>query len=149
MIITADTNLFIYATDERDPVRQAAALAATEALQARQSPIALQVCGEFYRACTRRLKRSPWEAAQGARNLMTAYPTFAQTRHSMERALAEAAAGRLSFWDAALLAAADEAGCTHMLSEDMQDGLRVGRTEIVRAFDIGGVSERVRSLLQL
>ena len=149
MIVTADTNLFVYAVDDRDPTRQGAALGLIEALKARRSPIALQVCGEFYRASTRRLKRSPWEAAQGARNLMTAYPTFGPTRRSTERALAEAAAGRFSYWDAALLAAADEADCTHILSEDMQEGMGIGGIEVVRVFDESGISEPVRALLQI
>ena len=149
MIVTADTNIFVYQFDERDPVKFRAAAAVVDVLQERDSPIALQVCGEFYRACTRRLRRSPWEAAQGARNLMVAHPVFGSTRRSTERALAEAAAGRLSFWDANLLAAAEGAGCTHMLSEDMQDGIRLGTVEGVRPFDEAGLSERARALLQL
>ena len=149
MIVTADTNVFVYMTDARERTKHAAAGLIAETLRLRTLPIALQVCGEFYRACTRKLGRSPWEAAQAARNLLTAYPTFAATRGSMERALAEAAAGRLSFWDANLLAAAEEAGCTHILSEDMADGLRLGRIEVVRPFDASGPSERARQLLDL
>jgi predicted nucleic acid-binding protein len=149
VIVTADTNLFVYAVDERDPEKLAGALAVTEALRERQWPIGLQVCGEFYRASTRRLKRSPWEAAQGARNLMVSFGVFPATMRSTERALAEAASGRFSFWDANLLSAAEEAGCTHLISEDMQDGARLGRVEVVRAFDTAGVSSRARELLQL
>jgi predicted nucleic acid-binding protein len=149
MIVTADTNLFVYAVDGRDPAKQVSALDLIEVLETRRSPIALQVCGEFFRACTRRLNRSGWEAAQGARNLMTAYRTFGPTRSSTERALAEAAAGRFSYWDAALLAAAEEAECTHILSEDMQDGVCLGRIEVVRPFAAGDVSERARELLRL
>ena len=149
MIVTADTNVFVYAIDERDPGKLADAFAITEALRQRQWPIGLQVCGEFYRASTRRLNRSPWEAAQGARNLMVAFGVFAATMRSMERAFAEAAAGRFSFWDANLLSAAEEAGCTHILSEDMGDGARLGRIEVVRAFDGGGIAHRAREILGL
>ncbi len=149
MIVTADTNVFVYGVDERSPGRQAAAFTALDAVRVRGWPIGLQVCGEFYRACTRRLHRSPWEAAQAARNLMVLYATFVGTRASTERALAQAAAGRFSYWDAALLAAADEAECTHLLSEDMHDGARLGRVEVVRLFDGDQLSERARSLLGL
>ena len=149
MIVTADTNVFVYAIDERDPGKLADAFAVTEALRQREWPIGLQVCGEFYRASTRRLNRSPWEAAQGARNLMISFGVFAATMRSMERAFAEAAAGRFSFWDANLLSAAEEAGCTHILSEDMGDGARLGRIEVVRAFDGGGIAHRAREILGL
>lgn len=149
MIVTLDSNILVYTVDDRDPDRQAAAQAMTEALRTAGGPLGLQVCGEFYRALTRRLLRAPWEAAQVARNLMIAFPVFTTTMRSMERALAEAASARFSFWDANLLSAAEAAGCTHLISEDMKDGSRLGGLEVVGAFDDGGVSERVRNILGL
>ena len=149
MIVTLDTNVLVYTVDDRDPVRQGAAQEMTEALRLAGGPLALQVCGEFYRASTRRLLRAPWEAAQISRNLMIAFPVFATTMRSMERALAEAAAARFSFWDANLLCAAEAAGCTHMISEDMKDGSRLGGLEVVGAFDDGAISERARKVLGL
>lgn len=149
MIVTLDTNVLVYTVDDREPQRQAAAQEMTQALRSLGGPLALQVCGEFYRASTRRLLRTPWEAAQITRNLMIAFPVFATTMRAMERALAEAAAARFSFWDANLLCAAEMAGCTHLISEDMQDGSRVGGIEVVRAFDDGAVSERARKVLGL
>jgi predicted nucleic acid-binding protein len=80
---------------------------------------------------------------------MTSFPVFSASVQSTARAFAEAASGRLSFWDANLLCSAEHAGCTHIISEDMADGLRIGRLEVVRAFDNGRPSERVRAILQL
>ncbi len=41
----------------------------------------------------------------------------------------------LSYWDSLICAAALEAGCAKLLSEDMQDGLVIdGRLEIVNPF---------------
>lgn len=140
MIVTADTNLFVYAVDEREPDKKAVAIEIVGRLQEQGAPIGLQVCGEFFRAATRRLKRTPWEAAQGARNLLTSFPVFTATSRSVTAALAAAAAGQFSFWDANLLAAADEAGCDVLLSEDFRDGTRLGRVVVVQPFAAGGIS---------
>lgn len=148
-MITADTNVFVYNIDVDDPAKHRAAADIVDALAARRAPIALQVAGEFYSAVTRGLRRPPWEAAQAARNLVASFPTISATRRSTERALAEAASGRLSFWDANLLSAAEEGGCTHIISEDMHDGAKLGRIEIVKAFDEGRISFRARQLLGL
>ena len=40
----------------------------------------------------------------------------------------------LSFYDALIVAAALEAGCTRLLSEDLQDGLRIERLTIENPF---------------
>lgn len=149
MIITADTNIFLYSVDERAPDKQSVALELIEVVRRSRWPVGLQVAGEFYRAATRRLGKAPWEAAQGARNLIASYPSFTATRRSTERALAEAASGRFSFWDANLLSAAEAAGCTHMLTEDMRDGTRLGAIEVVSAFDGSGISARALALLGL
>jgi len=149
MIVTADTILFVYAVDFRDAAKHEAAYAIAMELGTSQAPIGLQVVGEFYRAVVRRLSFVPWDAARAARNLLTSHTSFRSSHQSTERALAEAAAGRFSYWDAALLCAAEEAGCTHILSEDMADGARLGRLEIVNPFGPAGISERARALLSL
>ena len=146
-MITADTNVFVYNVDLDDAAKHRASVEIVDALVAQGSPIALQVAGEFYSAMTRGLRRPPWQAAQAARNLLTTFPVISATRRSAERALAEAASGRLSFWDANLLSAAEEGGCTFILSEDMSDGLRLGALEVVHPFAGGGLSDRARALL--
>ena len=149
MTPTIDTNILVYSVDGRDPGRQVVAQVVTEAVRLSGGPLGLQVCGEFYRVTTKRFRQPPWLAAQAARNYMTAFPVFPATIASTERALAEAAAGRLSFWDANLVWAAEQAGCTHLVSEDMADGLLIGRLEVVNPFDGAQVSERIRELLHL
>lgn len=150
MIVTLDANILVYSVDHRDLKKHEACKSLLAALVASGGPLGLQVCGEFYNAVTRRLHHAPWVAAQGARNFITAFPIFGSNSSTFQTALAEAATGRLSFWDANLLAAAEAAGCTHMISEDMHDGARLGRIEVVAAFaPDGGVSDRARTLLQI
>lgn len=146
---TIDTNVFFYVLDSRDPLKQAAAQVLVEALRGEDCHVALQVCGELYASITKKLRRAPWEAGQAARNVLVAFPTFATSRSAVERALAEASAGRFSYWDALLLASAAEAGCKLCFSEDMADGIRLGDIEVVAPFGPSGISERARSLLTL
>jgi len=146
-LLTADTNIFVYAIDGRDQRKHEIAKDVRDRLKAISAPIGFQVVSEFYSAATRRLKRTPWEAAQGARNLLMSYPCFAMTSDSISRALAETSAERFSYWDALLLASADLAGCKAILSEDMADGIRLGGIEVVHPFAEAGLSERAQAAL--
>ncbi len=149
MIPSIDTNILVYSLDARDPAKQRVAQDVVREVRNRGGILALQACGEFFRAATRRLGQTPWAASQATRNWLHAFPIFAASIQSMERALTETATGRLSFWDANLLSAAEMAGCTHFFSEDMASGARLGRLEVVRPFDGAEPSEPVRRLLGL
>ncbi len=81
--------------------------------------------------------------------LLDDFETFPSSKPAARAALIEMAAGRLSYWDALMLASAAEAGCTVMLSEDMQDGAILFGLEIVNPFAAGGLSARAAELLGL
>lgn len=144
---TIDTNVFVYALDARDPLKQRIAVELLSALHGRGGRVALQSIGELYSALTRRLGRAPWEAAQAARNALASFDAYGATESAVETALAEAMTGRFSYWDALLLAAAHSAGCDICFSEDMKDGARLGNVEIVSPFGASGLSDRARSVL--
>lgn len=147
-MISADSNVFIYLSDDSAPIKQRAALAITARLQSVDAAISLQVVGEVRHVLRRKFGHSGWRASEVAHNLLRTYSTFGYSRRAVERALEQSAVGRLSYWDALLLAAADEAGCTTFFSEDMQDGGRWGRMEIVNPFAPDGVSPRAREVLE-
>lgn len=144
-MLTADSNLLVYAVDGRDAAKHRAASHIVKRLEQTGAPLGLQAIGEYYAALTRRLKRPTWQAAQSARNYLAKFRTFAITGESVGLALAEASAGRFSYWDALLLASADLAGCTVLLSEDMADGARLGGIEVVHPFAESGLSERAQA----
>jgi predicted nucleic acid-binding protein len=148
-VISSDTNVFVYASDPRDPVKRDAADAIVEALGRADSVVGLQVIGELQNALRRRVRTPPSVAYQAARNLLMRFQTFAYDERAVELALGEAIIGRLSYWDALLLAAADAAGVTVMLSEDMGDGLVYRGLEVVNPFGPHGPSDRARRLLSL
>lgn len=145
--VTIDTNVFFYVLDARDPAKQAAAIELIEAARRADCAIALQVCGELHAAVTKKLRRAPWEAAQAARNVLTSFSSFGASRIAVERALAEAGAGRFAYWDALLLASAHEAGREVCFSEDMADGTMFGSVEVVAPFGPAGVSARASAVL--
>lgn len=149
-MISADTNILVYAVDDRDEQgRQPVAREVVLRLTALQQPIALQVVGELQNVLRRRLNLPPHAAMQQARNIFATFPNFAYDAGCVEVALAQAAAGRFSYWDALLLAACARTGVTSLLSEDMQDGAVFQGVRIVNPFSPQGLSPRARELLQL
>lgn len=149
-MISADTNVFVYAADDRDDLgRQAAAAAVISALARREQPIALQVVGELQNVLRRRLRLPPHLAMQQARNIFALFPNFPYDADCVDVALAQAAAGRFGYWDALLLAACARAGVKILLSEDMQDGAVFSGVRVVNPFSPQGVSPAARELLEL
>ena len=148
-MITADSNVFVYLHDEAAPLKRSTARLVTGELIRRDSAIALQVIGEYQNVLRRRLKVPPWLAAQEGRTLLEAFETFPPSRSGAERALEQLAAGRLSYWDALLVAAAADAGCSVLLSEDMQDGGELFGVKIVNPFGSEGLSPAAREALGL
>lgn len=149
MRLAADTNVFVYAVDQRDPLKQLAARTIYGDLVRMRQPLALQVVGEFQNALRRRLGMSPAAACQEARNLLVSSPTFGHDAACVDLALAHAAAGRFSYWDALLLAACSRAGVEALLTEDMHDGAIFAGVRIVNPFSSDGLSPKARDILEL
>ena len=148
-MITADTNIFVYTVDPRDPAKQATARTVVARMRTARTQVALQVVGEFQNVVRRKLKLQRGDAAISAMDILTGFQVFPATRSAARTALMEMAAGRLSYWDALMLASAAEAGCTAMLSEDMQDGATIFGLKIINPFAPTGVSDRAAKLLGL
>ena len=119
-----DTNVLVYAASEREVDRPKAVLAR---VLLRRGPsefaISLQVLQEFYSVA-----RSPKKLAlshdeslrfcQQWRAFTVSEPTLAL----FDRALDLCQRHQLSYYDAAILAAAGQLGCTKVYSEDLNDG---------------------------
>ena len=146
-MITADTNIFVYTLDPRDPLKQAVAKEVVARARRGRSPVALQVVGEFQNVLRRKLRFPPAEAAISARDVLTSFDIFLASTSAADAALTEMVFGRLSYWDTLMLVSAAEAGCTAMLSEDMQDGAVLHGVEIVNPFDMDGMSPRAAERL--
>ncbi|CAN5460219.1 hypothetical protein BH10PSE4_BH10PSE4_29260 [soil metagenome] len=149
-MITADSNVFVYLYDEEQPAKRATAEIVIRALADRETVLALQVVGEVQNVLRRKFKVPTWKAAQVGYNLLQTFETFAYSRDAVARALEQLSSSHYSYWDALLLASADEAGCTVLLSEDMKNGARLGGVSILNPFTTSGdLSPSARELLEL
>jgi predicted nucleic acid-binding protein len=124
-----DTNVLVYTAATDDPARcERATDIVTRAVASSRCVLATQNVIEFVAVTSRRRGGgvpllSPEAAAARARDLMVMFPALARPdQNSVLAALAEAVAGRASWWDAMLAATLAGAGCTVLLSEDMHDG---------------------------
>jgi predicted nucleic acid-binding protein len=112
--------------------------------------LTLQAVSEFYSAVTRKAIMPPARAAALADSWLAIFRCAAVSTAAIRIALADAVAGRASYWDALLVATAAEAGCTLILTEDLADGSTLGAVAIHNPFDpSGGLSARTQALLGL
>jgi predicted nucleic acid-binding protein len=126
-----DTNVLIYATQPND----ARFAMATVTLNA-GGIVSVQVLNEFVYVARRKFKR-PWgevrQALSAISDLLHPPRSITLTTHASAIAIAER--DGISFYDALILASALEAGCTTLMSEDMQDGCVIdGRLTISNPF---------------
>jgi predicted nucleic acid-binding protein len=88
-------------------------------------------------------------AAKQVHDWMGAFATVGANDTAVATAVDIAAAGRLSYWDALLVATAEEARCTLVLSEDMHDGTRFGKLTVRNPFVGSNLADDIRALIGL
>jgi len=129
-----DTNVFVYANDQRDEEKQRRAIAVVSlALRQSTGVVSTQVLMEY--------------AAVALGKLGQARAAVIRQLHAMERlevhpvdgslvrsALDLMAAYSLSFWDAAIVAAAQASRCELIFSEDLGDGMMFGAVTVRNPF---------------
>ena len=124
-----DTNVLIYAFVVGP--NQATARARVSESDA----ISVQVLNEFVNATAKKLK-IPWPEIQDALDLIDKkFPTPLPLTRDLHRAgMALCRDHRIAFYDALIVAAAIEARCDRLFSEDLQHGRRFGDCVIVNPF---------------
>jgi predicted nucleic acid-binding protein len=117
-----DTNVLIYAFASGDD-RNARA----ETLLAEGGVIGVQVLNEFTNVARRKLDWD-WDRVEGALEAVTALtgPAHPLTSGIHARAVELARRGGIPFYDALIVAAAADAGCGTLLTEDLQHGRSLG-----------------------
>ncbi|MFM7513014.1 MAG: PIN domain-containing protein [Cyanobium sp.] len=130
-----DTNVLLYAVSA-DPGEAAKRHLARQLLQDDDWTLSIQVLQEFFVQATR-VSRSSALSMDEARMLIDCWGRFTVqpiTWEVLQRALDLRAMHPLSYWDAAILAAAEQSGCTLLLSEDLSDGGQYGAVEVRNPF---------------
>jgi len=130
-----DTNILLYSisTDAKERTKRELA---EHLISERDNALSVQVLQEFYVQATRatRTRPLPHEAAVGLIGAWLRFPIQSITLTVMGDALEIKAQNKLSYWDAAIVAAARALGCTELFSEDMQHDREVGGVKIVNPF---------------
>ena len=129
-----DTNVLVYADDEDTPTKQRRAFELiAEHRRARTGVVSLQVLQEYFVTITRKLRVD----ASIARRKVELVAEFDVAAPEVADILAAIDLHRLhgfSFWDALVIRAAKQAGCSVLLSEDMQDAREIDGVRIVNPF---------------
>ena len=130
-----DTNIVLYSIST-DPAEQAKRRTAQRLLSERDNALSVQVLQEFYVQATRASRRDalPHDVAVGLMRAWLRFPVADITLAVMADALDIKASAALSYWDAAIIAAARALGCREVLSEDMSHGRTIGDVTIINPF---------------
>lgn len=124
-----DTNILVYAREDHWKAVIARAFIAEGGL------ISVQVLNEFTNVLQRKLRRSWPEIEAAVADLAIVFPPArALTAVTHRSALELSRDVGYAFYDALILASALEAGCTELVSEDMQHGRAIGSLTIRNPF---------------
>lgn len=126
-----DTNILVYAfldTDRRDLALD---------LLAEGGIISVQVLNEFTNVARKKWQRD-WAEIAAALEVIRQHfnPIVPVTLQTHQSALELARGDGLSLYDALIIAAAIEAGCDVLVSEDLQHGRRFGKLVVKNPFRI-------------
>ena len=129
-----DTNVLVYVFDRAESIKQARAQELVTAhMTARDMVLSTQVLQELYVTLTRKKQL-------GAADALEVVTIFGQERivpasaDLVLRGLALSQERQLSAWDALIVQAALQAGCTTLYSEDFQNGARFDELVVLNPF---------------
>lgn len=129
-----DTNVIVYADDRSAGAKgERARHLLHELVGARQGVVSTQVLQEYFVVATRKLGVAP----EVARRKIELLSTLDVVRPEVTDVLAAIDLTRLrsiSFWDALIVRAAENAGCAVLLSEDLQHGESISGVRITNPF---------------
>jgi len=122
MRIALDTNVLAYAEGTNGSDMRDRALEVIQQLPEGTIALPVQALGELFNVLVRKAKRRPTRARTAVLSWHDAYPVIDTSASVMASAMDLAADRGLAIWDSVILAAAADAGCRLLLSEDLQEG---------------------------
>lgn len=134
-----DTNVLLYAVDDRDAAKRDRARDWLVACwQRRCGRLSVQVLNEFYANARRKFDSaiSAGDARAEVRRYQNWKP-WVVDHPTVETAWALESRYGLSYWDALIVASAQHQGCTVLLSEDLQHEQQIDNVRVVNPFLVG------------
>jgi len=131
-----DTNILVYAFDSSAAVKQIASRdLLTRLWNSGTGCLSVQVLQEFFVTITRKVRQPlPAEDAAVLVRDYTAWKVFAATAEDLLQAIRLHRSAGVSFWDAMVVHAAAELGCTTLWTEDLNDGQLISGVRIRNPF---------------
>lgn len=142
-----DTNILVYAVDHRAGDRHERAGEIFEQASWRNCVLPVQVLAEFFQVTTRKKLLEPERARSFILSWVNTFHLAWADSTTLIDAIDAVGEHRLSFWDAMIWAVARRAGCSAMLSEDMQDGRSLGGVAFINPF-AEDAEERLEALFR-
>jgi predicted nucleic acid-binding protein len=128
-----DTNILVYAHDADAGAKRERAIETLRKLwETDRGRLSVQVLQEFFVNVTRKL--STRVARSTAREVVSTYAAWVReptTAETVLRATDIAELAQISFWDALIVAAAEQAGAAQLLSEDLNSGQAIAGIKII------------------
>ena len=130
-----DTNVFIYLFDETNAEKsRVAEELIRQCLENGDACISYQVVQETINVVTRKLKASPQQARLLLDNILEPLWRVNSSRVLLKRGLELQLRYRFGFYDCLIIAAALDAGCRTLFTEDLQHGQQVEGLTITNPF---------------
>ena len=130
-----DTNVLVYTFDETDPgKRRQAETLVNESLASGSGCVSFQVVQETLNVLIRRLGFVTEDARRALQQVLIPLCQVNPTAALYQDAISLQGRYGFSFYDSLVVAAALEAGCTRLYSEDMQHGQQIQRLTILNPF---------------
>jgi len=132
-----DTNILLYTIDD-DPASRVKRDASRAILLSQRWGWSVQIAAEFFVNATspKRPVRLTSEMATRCLEVWMPYPIVPITVDIFHRAVELHSQFRLSYWDAAILAAAGHLGCRIVYSEDMAHGQDYAGIQVINPFTV-------------
>lgn len=129
-----DTNVLIYAASD-EPAEEVKRARAVDLISTVSFGLSAQVLAEFYVTATRKVTRtlSPARAMWWLERLLP-FPCVDTDAALVHEAARLSERHRISYWDAAIIAAAERLGAPILDSEDLNHGQTYGSVRVVNPF---------------
>lgn len=130
--VFVDTNIWVYAVDRAEPAKRERARAVLAPVDDAHITVSSQVLSEFYTVVTRKLT-TPLSEEQAAQMVdrISQVPVVPVDADLVLRGIAGSRSWNISLWDALIIRAAEVAGCSVVLSEDLTDGATYGSVRVL------------------
>jgi predicted nucleic acid-binding protein len=129
-----DSNILVYAFFDEEPAKHAMASAILTAADLADCILPAQAIGEFLNVVRRKEPRLLEPAEAQARRWLHTFETGATRGPDIVAAAALSREHKLQFWDSVIWQVTRAAGAEILLSEDMQDGLRLEGMRVLNPF---------------